>query len=672
MECFQYTRDYLDAVTLEQELFHQGKSLGPSPAVRPDILASWKRSRAYLGLSPGKKHKRLPPEEMAEVLLANQELLSCAVPVMDYLKTIVCSSSCGIILTDKDGVILHVNGDGEVLASHPAFVRGTVVTEKEEGTNSIGLCLELRTQAEVFGPEHYNPLERDWCCISAPLWGGKRRMMGVITVVLRRPEPHIHTAGMLMMAAKDINDQHHLHDLLSDQDAILELTGIGLLVLDKMGGIKAANSKGRAMLHLPCAPAPLGGIADVLVSTDPFLSILTAKKKISDQEVFLHLRDDEYLQCVLSATPIPNDKGTVISMYDMDRARQLGAHGHGNKAVYTFESIIGDSAPVRKAVELCRVAANSDITSLILGESGTGKELFAHAIHNGSSRRDKPFVIVNCGSLPRDLIQSELFGYDAGAFTGAQKGGKAGKFELADKGTVFLDEIGDMPLEAQINLLRLIQNGEVARVGGKHARHVDVRIIAATNKNLLEAVKNGRFREDLFYRLSVLTIDVPPLRERNQDIPLLADFFLRNCSRSIHKKVGGINREAMRALCAYDWPGNVRELENVIERALNVTRGPDISVEDLPGGLQPTAAGKSARARQGHGERVNPPPGPAFPLGPEGALRSLEAEALVECLRKYSGNMRKAAQALGISRSALYLKLGRLGLDAQSFRTSKT
>ena len=294
--------------------------------------------------------------------------------------------------------------------------------------------------------------------------------------------------------------------------------------------------------------------------------MIQSRKNIRDRECFFNLTDGGSLQCMLSAAPIPNDKGMVLFLHEASKAQRLAAHSVGAKAIYTFSSIIGESPSLQKAIELSKVASHSNITTLILGESGTGKELFAHAIHNASARKNAPFVVVNCGALPRDLIQSELFGYDPGAFTGAQKQGKPGKFELAEGGTIFLDEIGDMPLEAQINLLRVIQNKEVSRIGGKFSRPIDVRIIAATNKRLQQSVRDGSFREDLFYRLSVLTIDVPPLRERQQDVMLLAESFLRAGVQAIHKPCRGFSAEVAEIFSRYPWPGNVRELENIMRK----------------------------------------------------------------------------------------------------------
>ena len=485
----------------------------------------------------------------------------------------------------------------------------------------------------------------------------------MLTIALPLELYHLHTSGMVLMAAKDISDQHHLHDLLSDQEAILEQVDTGIVVLDKNGGIKAANCTGRSMLHISPPPAPLGNINDVLGSAESLLMMIQSRKNIRDRECFFNLTDGGSLQCMLSAAPIPNDKGMVLFLHEASKAQRLAAHSVGAKAIYTFSSIIGESPSLQKAIELSKVASHSNITTLILGESGTGKELFAHAIHNASARKNAPFVVVNCGALPRDLIQSELFGYDPGAFPGAQKQGKPGKFELAEGGTIFLDEIGDMPLEAQINLLRVIQNKEVSRIGGKFSRPIDVRIIAATNKRLQQSVRDGSFREDLFYRLSVLTIDVPPLRERQQDVMLLAESFLRAGVQAIHKPCRGFSAEVAEIFSRYPWPGNVRELLAVMENYLLLLggRSPD---PDLLAAIMKEHSADSV-------EDLSLPAAPTSAPGPDGLLPPLQEmeeerqptlkqyldtarEALLQrTMAKFGGDKRLAAQQLGIAYSSL-------------------
>ena len=289
--------------------------------------------------------------------------------------------------------------------------------------------------------------------------------------------------------------------------------------------------------------------------------------------------------------------------------------------------------------------APSDATVLLSGETGSGKTELARSIHRRSARADKPFVEVTCTAIAENLFESEVFGHVRGAFTGAVRD-KAGKFELADNGTIFLDEIGEMPLEAQVSLLRLLQNGEVTRVGGKHTRLVNVRVLAATNRNLENAIRQNAFREDLYYRLNVFTLVLPPLRSRMSDIELLAEHFLLKFAGSLGKDVRGFTPGALALLRRYQWPGNIRELENVMERLANIVRHPLVSEEDLPPQM--------VTVRQ--------------PASPQGLLHSKEAETILETLRQTGGNIRAAAALLGVSRGGLYVKLRRLGIDVESCR----
>ncbi len=310
-------------------------------------------------------------------------------------------------------------------------------------------------------------------------------------------------------------------------------------------------------------------------------------------------------------------------------------------AKYSWETIIGSSAKIVEAKYMGRKAALTNSNVLLLGESGTGKELFAHAVHNDSGRGDYSFIRVNCAAIPSELLEAELFGYEEGAFTGARKGGKIGKFELANNGTIFLDEIGDMPLDMQAKLLRVLQEREVERIGGHEAIQLDVRVIAATNKNLIDEVKKGQFREDLYYRLHVMTLQIPSLRERMDDMDDLTNHLIEKLSNQIGKYVTGIHNEALNVLKAYDWPGNIRELENVLERAINMSDSDVIKTMHLPLYL-----GK--RASHIYSEST-----PNL----RHLLEAVEKQAIHQALEESSYNRAKAARALGISRSSLYEKL---------------
>lgn len=308
-------------------------------------------------------------------------------------------------------------------------------------------------------------------------------------------------------------------------------------------------------------------------------------------------------------------------------------------AKFSFDDIIGNSSKIRSVKEIAERVAASDTTVFISGESGTGKELFAHAIHKHSHRKFGPFVRVNCAAIPETLVESVLFGYEEGAFTGAMKGGKKGKFEMAHQGTIFLDEIGELPMTMQAKLLRVLQEKEVERIGGMHPIKVDVRIIAASNRDLEQMVKKGQFRQDLFYRLHVVSLHIPPLRERREDIPLLAESLLKMLSQEIGVYVNGIDAEAMNALLSYDWPGNIRELKNVLERTLHMKDGDIIQVHHLPVHVVKGGTGKSRH----------------FSL--QEALEQAEKEAIQQVLKVTNNDKIRAIQLLGISKSSFYQKL---------------
>jgi DNA-binding NtrC family response regulator len=311
---------------------------------------------------------------------------------------------------------------------------------------------------------------------------------------------------------------------------------------------------------------------------------------------------------------------------------------------YSFHQILGKSKAIQMVFDLIRRVADSPTNVLITGESGTGKELVAKAIHYNSDRKDAPFIPVNCAAIPEQLLESELFGHMRGAFTDA-KMDKRGLFEEAQKGTLFLDEISELPLMLQAKILRAIQEKEIRRVGATKPISVDVRIIAATNLNLSEEVKNKRFREDLYYRLNVIELKLPPLRERREDIPLLVDAFLKKCGAVRGKEVKGVSEAALAMLMDYTWPGNVRELENVIERAVTLSRSEKISPDDLPSAVQ--GARGERRVLDEAAEKSLP-------------LHELEKEYIKKVLEKTGGNKYQAAHALGIDRKTLYRKLAEI------------
>jgi len=337
--------------------------------------------------------------------------------------------------------------------------------------------------------------------------------------------------------------------------------------------------------------------------------------------------------------PFEPDHIALVVRKALERQRlKRGVEILSEEVEQRYQLVVGESAAMKQAVDLAKKTAGSNATVLLLGESGTGKEIFARAIHNWSERKDRPFIAINSVGLSKDLLESELFGHEQGAFTGAHRR-KTGKIELAHGGTIFFDEIGDVSAELQAKLLRFLQEREFERVGGVTPISVDVRIIAATNRNLERSVKEGQFREDLYYRLNVVAINLPPLRARREDIPVLSQYFLRKHSVAIRRNITGISEEARRKLEAYDWPGNVRELANVIERAVVLGSGPTVTLEDLPGRI---AAGGTIPASASQTYR-------------EG-LDAARRELILKALAGTKGNRAAAAKLLGLE-AKYFLKL---------------
>lgn len=393
------------------------------------------------------------------------------------------------------------------------------------------------------------------------------------------------------------------------------------------------------------------------------LKVLRTKKSIKN--IYHRPRKDKHV--VINAMPISNDRGELIGAVSVERdittivrlndnltmtSRELNELRKKVKQVNEespFSKIKGKSKALQETIQIARKAAKTDATTLILGESGTGKEIFTRAIHEASDRADKPFIPVNCGAIPPALFESELFGYESGSFTGSLKEGKVGKIEMADGGTLFLDEIGELPLDMQVKLLRVLQEKRVYRVGDPKGRKVDVRIIAATNQNLTEMMAKKQFRQDLYYRLNVIQLTLPPLRERVEDIPILTKLFLEEFATKYQVPAPEISEHAMQLLLSHDWPGNVRELKNMMERLIILCEKPVIEKEDIinffPNILNEPGV---------HDSNVTT-------LSSE--KEAIEKILIEETLRKTNGNKSDAAKKLGISRMTLYNKIKKYHID---------
>ncbi|WZL74995.1 sigma 54-interacting transcriptional regulator [Clostridiaceae bacterium 35-E11] len=437
---------------------------------------------------------------------------------------------------------------------------------------------------------------------------------------------------------------YHNHTYASYENLLKYLDAIddGISACDSSGTLQYINKSACSMIEGEREEL-LHQRIDVLTSNAILSQVIKNKKAYMDFEYFLQYKNKTF-HLMNSAYPVYDENKKLIGAIDIfkriKRSMKVANELAGYEAVYRFENFIGKSKVFQERIDLARKFAQSNKNILIIGESGTGKELFAQAIHNFSRRGNGPFVAINCASFPKDLFDSELFGYDEGAFTGARKGGKVGKFELANGGTLFLDEIGEMSIHLQAKLLRVLETRSISRIGSNKKIDVDVRIIAATNRNLEQMVKNNNFRGDLYYRLRVLYLNLPPLIERNEDIIELTNYFIDKFSKDANKRIKGIDEEAKHLLKSYRWPGNIRELENIIALSLFFCEGQYITKEDL------IRAGLKNMDNHFQNQEKN-----------VSKLSDINKELILQTLENTNGNKRKAAQILGISRNTIYRTL---------------
>ena len=669
--------------------------------IRPEVLSSWIRSRDA-GVNPHKLiNTLLSPEALSIKLNLNAELMSICRPYMERIYNIVKGSGAYILLSDREGYILDVIGDPDIVyqgESYSLLVAGACRSESMAGTNAVGTTLYLNTPVQFWGEEHYIEWHKAYACAGAPFYDASDNLLGSITVTCKISYAHSHTLGMVSCAADSITREVKLKaamaklELLNSQrNMMIENMTAGVFLLSPTGRISQVNTVALGMLGFTYANT-LGKQFFDIVSID-YLTNSECRQNFLSKEcynlevnlsTFAHPAQSKKFN--LSINHIKNSAneliGILVRINKPEMIQKLVKRIEGYHAKYSFHDIIGESEAMLRLKNACMKAARSDSNVLILGESGTGKELIAQAIHNASPVSNGPFVAINCASIPNNLVESELFGYERGAFTGANKEGRPGKFELADGGTIFLDEIGDMPLDVQATLLRVIQTREVTRIGSNSPRPVNIRIIAATNQNLNKAIQDKTFRGDLYYRLNVFTIQPPALRDRGPgDIKLLADFFVNNYNRN-----KGTNFEILPNvypyLQSYRWPGNVRQLENVMERAINLTDEGYIGTEHLPDYILnnvPPAQEYPQAYAQLQPQSFSYSPSTDSESSPQAfaaddkiermpSREDSEKSLIISALIRTNGRITDTAELLSMNRRTLYRRMDKLGIDPTQYR----
>ncbi|MDQ0507480.1 sigma-54-dependent Fis family transcriptional regulator [Xanthobacter agilis] len=638
-----------------------------SDALRRLVDDSWRRC---LSGSVDPRRDQAPPPMREDSLYSLRDrcsdLVEASAPVMASAREFLSETGTVMVLTNDTGVILNLEGDQRLrgAAENIHLLSGATWSEMTCGTNAIGTAIAVGQPVQIHSAEHFCSGIKRWSCsadvIRDPYDG---TILGVVDVSGLSDTFNRHSLALVVATAGRI--ENRLAQI--EMDARFRLlerclprlssgTADGLIVFDRRGrAVKANGAAGDALLDLKRRHADLP-------TTDISALRLGWRK---DDELPRDLPgwmrrewlepvvvDGERLGVMLAipgrARSVPTPPAPAPPASGV-RAGGAGATGG------PFNRLVGQAPALRQAVTRAEQLAKSRAPVLLLGETGVGKDVFAQCLHAASPGRDGPFVALNCGGLSRELLSSELFGYAEGAFTGARRGGMIGKIEAADGGTLFLDEIGEMPKDLQPHLLRVLESGEVYRIGETRPRKVHFRLIAATNRDLRQEIQAGRFRMDLFYRVAVTSITIPPLRERASDIPVLAEQLMDELARRQGVPPRPLVPAVLDLFFAYGWPGNVRELRNVIESMLLIGEGPELGEADVPDEIR-----TPAEAPVGFADAGQSPVSPALGLS---GMEHAERAALIRAMQAQRGNVTAVARSLGIAKSTVYAKLRRYDLE---------
>ncbi|QQK76490.1 sigma-54-dependent Fis family transcriptional regulator [Salicibibacter cibarius] len=608
--------------------------------MRETIERSWNRcEKAGLDRFQEEMEKRMTAPQFDKLKKSHEGLLSVAAPIIQDLHDIVYDTGFLTLLTTEEGVVIKVFNDPstEFFIQKYKLQSGRIWSEDVTGTSAIGLVVHEEQPNQVIGKEHYWERLNGMTCSAAPIKDEEGILRGILNISGPVELVHEHTLGMVVSAAKAIERQYALNHKISESNEInhtlstlLDVIEDGVLVVNQSAKIVNTNQRAATII----------GTTMKSLSGKKLNDIFDNSKLIEAIRTFSTLQNEQAIatpagkSCLLQVKPVSNIANyttIVITFREVNQIHRLARSVEGDKAYRSIQSLKGISDVMGQLRNKIDKVAHSDATVLLLGETGSGKEIVAHSIHNLSHRHNEPFIVVNCAALPRTLLESELFGYEGGTFTGGWKDGKPGKFEVANGGTIFLDEIGEMTPDMQINLLRVLQEQMVTRLGGNHAIPVDIRIISATNKDLKSAMENGEFRQDLYYRLNILRIPIPPLRERPEDIEELVTWIIQG---QWNDSSQSFTPGAMALLKDYDWPGNVRELENIISRCLIMSDSTVIDHNEVLDIIDEDLQNHSFEDKE--------------------QVEDIKRDIFLKAYDQNNGHVSKMANQLGVSRSTVY------------------
>jgi PAS domain S-box-containing protein len=616
----------------------------PEGIINKEILNSWKRCKRE-GLDPindGYFFQNWENKVSLESIKQSESLIDVSRHTMEEILNLFSESSIRMwIANPNKEVILDMRKEKKEFRRS---MTGANLDEKYVGTNSMDLSIRLGKPMSVAGAQHYCQSNHKYADYSAPIFQRNVGLIGSVGIVVQCEEMNKFMLAMTTVAARAIENELSImknnaiifqHN--KEKQSILDSVTDAIIYLDQDQIITHANYQMMRLTGL--SREELIGQHMGVIETSPAMTMIGKVFPKGEENMKIKLRGkDESFTCFLNCKEI-NDNEIWIFTEISDIQELADKINVVNTAFFTFDNILGKSPAIRETIALAKKVSAYDTRAVLEGESGTGKEVLAQSIHNAGLRKNGPFVAVDCGAIPRELLESEMFGYEEGAFTGARKGGSRGKFELANKGTLFLDEVSNLPLEMQAKFLRVLQENKIVRIGGDKQIPFNAQILVASNMNLAKAVEKGTFREDLFYRLDIMHIQVPSLVERREDIPIFVSHYIKSNSKQMNKKITGIDEETMRILMGYHWPGNVRQLNNVVERMMIMTDKDIITKEVLPA------------------EIFNPSEQKLYisdDLGTVETLENVNRRYVRRVVEKYNGNIKRASEVLGISRATVY------------------
>jgi transcriptional regulator of acetoin/glycerol metabolism len=635
------------------------------PIVPPVIATSWRRSWGRVNPIRTVEFTRMGRDHLLASQTASFDLMAIARPVMEDVYQCVRDSGTAIVLTNSVGCILDVLGDEDMLQimSDWGAGRGAFLSEEMVGTSSIGLALAERMPVQVAGAEHFIQQFHVASGAAAPMFDISGRLLGVLGLVMPVERYHVHSLGMVTAAARAIENQHQSDLLMAEQNSqlaqlntILSAISDGILVLNTAHMLVHANQAASQMLRIP-AQSMMGKPVGASFRLPAFVeTAIQETKPLTDTEGTINVAGRS-VNCLISLDFVFRSPGKlqwiIVTLRSENKVRRLIQQQVGATASLTLDDIPGEAPQMQGVRRFVRSAAGAQASILIRGEVGTGKNALASAIHNAGPRQDGPFVIFSCSSVPTELVLSDLLGFDE-SLENTRTSGRPSKFELAQGGTLFFQDVDALPLEAQAVLINALELGVVQRLGSQRPVEIDARVIASTSADMESLIAQGAFRPDLYYRMSTFTITLPPLRQRPSDIPLVANRILARFTKQLGHQVS-LAPEVMDVFRKYAWPGNIREMEAVLGRAATQVSGAgEIHLAHLP---------THVRLMETNPQKVKP-----FLQVEVSSLQEMERDAILLMMQMYRGNVSRMAQVLNISRTTLWRKLKSYGIDPAEYR----